>query len=144
MIRTAREEDLSGLLDLYRELRPSDPELEKGLARERWRQILLNDQTEVIVAEVDGVLAATCSLGINLTMTNGARSFAMIEHVVTAQAFRRMGLARQVLQFAIDLAWQRECYKVMLLSGAQLENAHTLYRSLGFRDEVELGFVLKP
>jgi hypothetical protein len=32
----------------------------------------------------------------------------------------------------------------MLLSGVQREEAHALYESLGFRGDIERGFVIKP
>jgi len=57
---------------------------------------------------------------------------------------RRRGLARAVLEFALKLAWSRGCYKVILLSGVQRSEAHKLYESIGFRGDVERGFVAKP
>ncbi|MFC6633000.1 GNAT family N-acetyltransferase [Microbulbifer taiwanensis] len=143
-IRIANLSDLDGVLALYRELRPADPELEGQLAREKWSEIIDSAQMELIVADVEGDLASTCALGINLSIASGARPFGIIEHVVTAERHRRKGLSREVLEYAIDLAWDRGCYKVMLLSGEQLRGAHQLYKSVGFRDGIEKGFVIKP
>ncbi|QLG88280.1 GNAT family N-acetyltransferase [Chitinibacter bivalviorum] len=144
MIRVAHYDDLAGVLRLYQELRPHDPVLEKGLAQERWRQIIDDPQTQIVVADFDGELAATCALSINRSIANGARPFGIIEHVITASAYRRRGLSRQVLEFALVLAWQRDCYKVMLLSGEQLTAAHSVYESVGFKSGIEKGFVIKP
>ena len=62
---------------------------------------------------------------------------------LTASAFRRRGISRQLLTHALALAWQQDCYKVMLLSGEGREAAHRLYASLGFKAGIEKGFVLK-
>lgn len=77
-------------------------------------------------------------------MANGGKPFAMIEHVITKEEHRRKGLSRSVLEYAIALAWQKGCCKIMLLSGEQLKGAHALYESVGFKSDVEKGFVLKP
>ncbi|MCE9925420.1 GNAT family N-acetyltransferase [Aeromonas media] len=97
----------------------------------------------ILVAEVEGQLAATCQLGVIPTLTNGGRPFAIIEHVVTASAFRRQGLSQRVLAQALTLAWELDCYKVMLLSGEGREGAHRLYEKLGFKAGIEKGFVIK-
>jgi GNAT superfamily N-acetyltransferase len=144
MIRMANIEDLEGILALYKELRPNDPPLDNTLARQRWREIIESEQMFIVVAELEGVLASTCALGLNLSIANGARPFGIIEHVVTAEAYRRRGLSREVLSYAVDLAWKKNCYKVMLLSGEALHSAHELYKTIGFKDGIEKGFVIKP
>lgn len=83
-------------------------------------------------------------MGINKSIANGARPFGIIEHVITLNKCRRQGLSGQVMEFAISLAWQNNCYKVMLLSGAQLKGAHSVYESVGFNGGIEKGFVIKP
>jgi len=143
MIRIATIEDLTGVLKLYKELRPLDAELSHDFATERWAEIINDLQTFIVVAEIAGELASTCALSINKSIANGARPFAIIEHVITADRFRRQGLSRRVLEFAISLAWENNCCKVMLLSGEQLTMAHSLYESVGFQSGIEKGFVIK-
>jgi GNAT superfamily N-acetyltransferase len=143
MIRVATIDDLAGVLSLYKELRPLDSDLEINFANEKWAEIINDPQTHIIVAEIGGELASTCALGINRSIANGARPFAMIEHVITSTKFRRQGLSGQVLDFAISLAWERDCCKVMLLSGEQLKGAHSVYESVGFKSGIEKGFVIK-
>ena len=144
VIRECKEEDLAGLLSLYAELRPNDPVLAPSVAREALlRRLLAAPGVRLLVAEVEGQLAATCQLGVIPTLTNGGRPFAIIEHVVTASAFRRRGLSQQLLAQALTLAWELDCYKVMLLSGEGREGAHRLYEKLGFKAGIEKGFVIK-
>ena len=49
-----------------------------------------------------------------------------------------------MLHLALDRAWARGCYKVILLSGVQRTDAHRPYESVGFRGDIERGFVAKP
>jgi GNAT superfamily N-acetyltransferase len=144
MIRVATIGDLGGVLNLYKELRPFDPDLESSFAKEQWVEIINDHQTDIVVAQLNGELASTCALSINKSIANSARPFAIIEHVITSNRFRRMGLSKQVLEFAIALAWEKNCCKVMLLSGKQLTGAHSLYESVGFKGGIEKGFVIKP
>lgn len=62
-IRGCTTDDLAGLLDLYRELRPHDPPLSGEGARTALEALLADPRVRLIVAEVDGELAATCQLG---------------------------------------------------------------------------------
>lgn len=141
VIRACNEQDVAGLLALYRELRPHDPQLVEAEAT--LAALLAQSHVRRIVAEVEGQLAATCQLGVIPTLTNGGRPFGIIEHVITAARFRRQGLSQQVLEQALAIAWQQDCYKVMLLSGEGREAAHRLYEKLGFKAGIEKGFVIK-
>ena len=143
VIRECKEEDLAGLLSLYAELRPNDPVLAPSVAREALRRLLAEPGVRLLVAEVEGQLAATCQLGVIPTLSNGGRPFGIIEHVITAKRFRRRGLSQRVLEKALALAWEQRCYKVMLLSGEGREAAHRLYEKLGFKAGIERGFVIK-
>ncbi|MNT21629.1 hypothetical protein D3C72_1569750 [compost metagenome] len=60
VIRACREQDLAGLLGLYAELRPRDPVLTPSVARAAFRQLLAEPGVQILVAEVEGQLAATC------------------------------------------------------------------------------------
>ncbi|WP_417707834.1 GNAT family N-acetyltransferase [Rheinheimera aquimaris] len=144
IIRCCDTEDLQGLLDLYRELRPHDPTLKQHDAQQAWHKLLANPGIKIIVAEIDGVLASTCQLSICQTLTNAAKPFGIIEHVITAEAYRRRGLSEKVIERALDIAWEQNCYKVMLLSGESRTAAHKLYEKIGFQSGIERGFVIKP
>ena len=144
MIRIAQFDDLDRVLDLYKELRPNDPCLDTDFVADKWSELLNDFHSYIIVADIDGALASTCALGLNPSIASGARPFGIIEHVITSESHRRQGLSRAVLEFAIDLAWQKDCYKVMLLSGEDLQAAHELYESVGFKSGIEKGFVINP
>ena len=142
LTRLAQSADVNGILTLYRELRPGDPELPEP--KPLLSKILSNPDLALVVCECDDTLAATCMLAIVPNLASGGRPFGVLEHVVTLNSFRRRGFARAVLQFALEIAWSRNCYKVILLSGSQRSEAHAVYESVGFRGDVERGFVAKP
>jgi GNAT superfamily N-acetyltransferase len=144
VVRFAEFNDLPGLLTLYKELRPHDPELAAEQAEARWRELLAQSHIRVVVAESEGGLGSTCMIALVTNLASGGRPFGVIEHVVTLPQFRGRGLARRTVQHALDFAWSQNCCKVMLLSGMQRAEAHALYESLGFRGDIERGFVIKP
>jgi GNAT superfamily N-acetyltransferase len=143
LVRFAEHRDLDGILKLYKELRPHDPALAADEASAVWRELLAQPHMRVIVAEAQGCLASTCMIALVKNLASAGRPFGVIEHVVTLPQFRGRGLARATMQHALDFAWSQNCCKVMLLSGVQRHDAHRLYESLGFRGDIERGFVIK-
>jgi ribosomal protein S18 acetylase RimI-like enzyme len=141
--RLATAQDLPGLLALYQELRPHDPPLSDIRAAQQLQLILQNPLQHIVVADTNQQLTATAMLVLAHNLAYAGRPFGVIEHVVTAHAFRGQGLAKSVLQHCLDLAWAADCAKVMLLSGAARPQAHALYQSLGFCGDTERGFVIK-
>ena len=133
---------MPALLDLYVHLNaanailPEDEPLEKA-----WKLILSDPKVNCLVAEADGTLAGSCVLVIVPNLTRRARSFAVVENVVTHNNYRRQGVGTQLMQHALEVAWEQNCYKVMLLSGAGRPDAHQFYESLGFQRDSKVGFV---
>jgi GNAT superfamily N-acetyltransferase len=142
-IRKATVADLAGVLALYRELRPHDPELPADRLPSLWASVAEGAKSSIIVATVEGDVAATCMLAKIANLASNGRPIGVVEHVITADRFRRRGLARRVLELALSEAWKDDCCKVILLSGMQRPQAHGLYESVGFRGDVERGFVAK-
>lgn len=144
VVRSVEARDLGGVLELYKELRPGDPALSPEVAKAAFESLIARPDIELLVCDGNGVLTATCMLALVPNMANGARPFGVIEHVVTRSMFRRLGHGRELLRHALKLAWSRSCYKVILLSGSQREEAHKLYESVGFVGGIERGFVARP
>jgi len=143
VVRRAEPRDLDGMLVLLRELRPHDPAVPRGIAQKIFAGLLARDDLDIIVCEVEALLAASCTLATIPNLASGGRPFGVIEHVVTLSTHRRRGYGRRVLEYALEHAWSSGCYKVMLLSGGQGTDAHRLYESVGFVRDVKYGFVAK-
>ena len=109
MIRLAVPGDLPGMLDLYQHLNPLDPRVPEAAAATAWKAMLDSELIRLIVAEVEGAPVSICMLVIVPNITRGARSFGVIENVVTHAAHRGQGLGRAVLAAAVEAAWQADC-----------------------------------
>jgi GNAT superfamily N-acetyltransferase len=143
LIRNALPTDMHAVLALFRELRPDDPVIPAERMASLWHEITATERSKIVVAEVDGEIAACCMLAFIANLASGGRKIGLLEHVITASRFRRQGLGKQVLEFAIAQAWQADCCKVMLLSGANRPDAHRVYAAIGFQGDMERGFVIK-
>ena len=132
-IRPAKLEDLPGILTLYRHLHPSDRVIDPADAETAWTALLSSGLTTTFVVDVAGQLASSCSLAVIPNLSRQARPYGIIENVVTLPEYRRRGLGRLVLQAAIDLAFEADCYKVMLATGSRQETTLRFYEGAGFR-----------
>lgn len=140
-LRAALEADLPGLLALYAELNPEDPPVPDAI--EVWQKMLVQPGLDVLVAEVGGMLAATCTLVQVPNLTRGARPFALLENVVTRSDFRRQGLGRMLVEEALRRAWRAGCYKVMLFTSARMPGSLEFYRSCGMQDQGKTAFLAR-
>jgi len=141
--RIATKADLTGLLALYRQLTPEDPLLDESRAQSIWDSIEANDGLRYFVA-VDGQkLVSTCNIAIVPNLTRNGASWAVIENVVTDEAYRRQGIGKRLMEMAIEFAKSRGCYKVCLLSNSTRAGAHKFYEELGFSGTAKVGFYLK-
>ena len=142
-IREARHDDLQSLLALYQHLNPNDLPLPAPAELEKlWGEILQKEIPVIFLAETDGVLVGSCALAVIPGLTRGARPFGVIENVVTHAAHRRQGIGTTLLQHAVSCAWERRCYKVMLLTGSKRPEMLRFYDSAGFQAGVKTGFVM--
>ena len=131
IVRTAQESDLHGLLELYRHLHPDDPQSDSGKIEAVWSALISSGFTKVVVAVDAGMLVSSCTLAIIPNLTRGARSYGVIENVVTHPAHRGTGLGRGVLSAALDAAWKADCYKVVLATGSRQEETLRFYEQAG-------------
>ncbi|WP_342728778.1 GNAT family N-acetyltransferase [Bradyrhizobium sp. B097] len=132
IVRSAAAHELPELLELYRHLHPHDPELETAAAERVWSNLLASSFMTVIVAQAAEQLVSSCTLAIVPNLSRGGRSYAVIENVVTHGDHRRLGLGRRVLAHALDVAWQADCYKVLLATGSKRETTLRFYEEAGF------------
>ena len=144
MIREARGDDFEGLMVLYAQLQPLDPVLEDGSDRRVFDRILGADDLHLFVLEEQGDLSATCYLNVIPNITRRASPYGIIENVVTLETLRNAGRGKQIIGHALDFAWARGCYKVMLQTGSRREATHNFYKACGFRADDKFAFVARP
>lgn len=143
-IRKVAEEELPALLQLYTHLNPNDPALPLDQAAQIWTPMVQNPNQCIFGAYSGSSLVATCGLIVIPNLTRGGRPYGLIENVVTHPDYRRRGLGRAVLKHALTTAWERNCYKVMLLTGSKNEETLRFYEQAGFQRGVKTGFVARP
>ena len=143
LVRKAKESDFDGLMELYRQLHPSDPSLENGKDRVVFEQILASPWLNLFVLEDEGEIRSSCYLNIIPNITRAARPYAVIENVITDEAERRKGFGKRVVAHALEEAWAAGCYKVMLLTGSKRETTHAFYIACGFSGDAKRGFIAR-
>ncbi len=143
-IREIKDAELSSLLDLYTQLHESDSPLpEPSIIQATWQEIQRNNNIRYFGAFIDDRLVSTCTISVIPNLTRSCRPYGLIENVVTAKTHRKQGIGKQVLQAALNFAWQRNCYKVMLMTARQDEATLRFYESAGFLRNEKHAFVAK-
>jgi len=140
--RTIRADELGDLLALYQMLNPNDPPLEQTeRLHEQWHDMLRDESLKIIAVEDEDRLVSSCVLSITENLTRNARPFGVIENVITHEEHRKRGFGKRCLGKAIKIATERDCYKIMLLTGSDREWKHEFYENCGFDREEKTGFV---
>lgn len=140
-LREIRQDDLKGLLELYRQLHGNAmPEESDGL-NALWQGILQDENHHIIVADDSGKIVSSCVLVIVPNLTHEQRPYGLIENVITDSDYRKRGLASACLDFARDIARRENCYKIMLLTGSKEESTLNFYRKAGYNSKDKTAFI---
>ena len=93
----------------------------------------------VYIAERHGEPTGTATMMLLPNITYDCAPTAFIEAVVVVPAQRRRGIARSMIDVALEDARRAGCDKIQLLSHKRHsgDGAHDLYTSLGFHAEAE-------
>lgn len=139
-IRLVKRTEYDQLLDLMRQLNPSDPEASE-IELQVFKEIINSKYLELIVAEDGGALLGSCYINVIPNITRGGRPYAVIENVVTDTAHRNRGIGKSLLDHAVGLSWERNCYKVMLMSGRTESAVHAFYKKCGFNADEKQAYI---
>ena len=141
MIREIQRSDLKGLLELYMQLHDNPMPEESPELLEKWNRILDDKDHHIIVAEEDGRIVSSCVCVIIPNLTHEQRPYAFVENVITDEAYRGKGLATKCLEYAKDIAFKENCYKMMLLTGSKNPKTLDFYRNAGYNSEDKTAFI---
>ncbi|UCC16481.1 MAG: GNAT family N-acetyltransferase [Dehalococcoidales bacterium] len=150
IIRTATENDLPRILELYQQL--SIPPLDKcdeqdpvlDSHKQAFADINALPGCEVIVAEEDGKVIGTSMLTIVPNLTHGGKPWIIVENVVVDKKYRRIGAGKLLMEYIRIKAMETGCYQIQLMSDKRRsEEAHKFYSAIGYNATAE-GFRMYP
>lgn len=146
LIRQAEEKDVMDIKDLYFNfLTKYPPKEEQNI--EAWKQLIneinKSERLFLLVVEEDNRVVSTVQLGIIPSLTHNMRSFAVVENVVTHENYRKKGFASMLLQEAIKIAQDKNCYKIFLETGSNRESTLNFYKKNGFEIDTKHSFLKK-
>ena len=134
--------ELNELIKLYNHLHEKDlPPPSKEKLEHIWNEIQSNPLLIYFVVKIKGEFVSSCTLSIIPNLTRGGRPYGLIENVVTHKNFRRKGYATKILKKALQYAWEKRCYKVMLLTGSKDPGVFEFYAKAGFKKDIKTGFI---
>lgn len=141
MVRLIKSTELEKLLELYTHLHEKAvPEITENI-RLMWEQICNDNNHNIIVIEKDGKLISSCVCVIIPNLTRGIRPYAFVENVVTHKDYRGKGYATECLDFAREIAKQKNCYKMMLLTGSKNLSTLAFYKRAGYNCNDKTAFI---
>lgn len=143
MVRLAEDKDLNELLELYIDLHEDSIPEDSDKRRCLWSSILGNENYNIIVNEIDGKIVSSCTCLIIPNLTRNLSPYAIIENVVTKKEYEGNGYARACLEYAKQIAIDRDCYVIKLITGSHEERTHEFYKSCGYTSEGKTAYVNK-
>jgi GNAT superfamily N-acetyltransferase len=138
LLRAAREDDIPRILELYQQLAATNAEAERQrtLSLEHYRKAFgeISDYTgqELLVAEEAGEVIGSLVLIIVPNLSHGAKPWAIIENVIVDERYRRRGVGRLLMEYAVNRAREADCCRIGLMSNVVREESHQFYRDMGF------------
>ena len=138
IVRAATEDDITRILELYRQLvittsqaeQRQNPSLDD--CQRVFAEISASPSHELLVAEDRGEVVGTLVLLIVPNLSHGARPWALVENIIVNEQYRRQGIGRLLMNYAVGKAKEAGCYKIELSSNKRRKGAHKFYRSMGF------------
>jgi GNAT superfamily N-acetyltransferase len=129
----SRENDVISILKLY------ENALDKG------KRILTVEEASLIfkkmsqypdyhiyMAKINNEVIGSFALLIMDNLAHFGTPSAIVEDVVVAENFQNLGIGKLMMEFAMQKAREKGCYKMVLSSNLKRTYAHRFYERLGF------------
>ena len=129
-VTLATRDDIDGILPLQSQIYrvKSLPENAKVVLEE----LIDAPYCDVLVAKQDNQVVGTGTIFYLASPAHG-KPYAFLEGIVVDEAHRGHGIGTALSKFAIDLARQKNCYKVIFTSGMDRQEIHKFYEKSGFK-----------
>jgi len=142
-IRMVNKNDLPALQELYLNLHDAEIMPITSETMRLWENILDDPNYHILICEEMGKIVSSVTLVVIKNLTRQMRPHALIENMVTAPDHRNKGYARLLLNQAIEMAREQDCYRIIFISGSKNESTLRFYRNSGFTDTEKSAFVMK-
>ena len=129
-INLATNSDVDQILSLQTQIYRLDKTA--GDAKEHLIKQLKGDSCDVLVARENGNTVATVTI-YYIEVAARARPYAFLEGLVVDKNARGKGIGTALFEKCIELARQKNCYKMIFTSGADRTDAHNFFEKLGFK-----------
>jgi GNAT superfamily N-acetyltransferase len=143
-IRRATDADSERIFELYGALE-SAYHAEDGSGKNNqklWREVAGDPRQYILLAELDGKVAATATVIVVPNLGHHGKPWAVINNVVTDAACRGLGIGKALIAECGKIAKEKDCYKIVLSSNLVRKEAHEFYRRLGWTQS-HIGFSLE-
>lgn len=140
--RPAVDADFSAVVNLLNEMHTDDApiRIDDAQTSATWAKMLSDEHRQIVVvfANTPTIERAVATADIVLVpnLTHGARPWAIVENIVVASDYRRLGIGRALMSYIVEDVQKRNCYKVQLISNEHRVAAHSLYVTTGFEAPV--------
>ena len=134
IFRVARAEDLADILALLADdpLGRQREGSELAPYRAAFAELSANPMHQLIVAEVEGKLAAFCQLTVLAGLSRGAARRGQIESVRVAEGMRSRGIGAALMQECERRARAAGCRLLQLTTDKSRAEARRFYEGLGY------------
>jgi GNAT superfamily N-acetyltransferase len=134
LIEEARKEELPFILELY-----ADDDIDNGkiLFLHEAEAIFMRMKTypnyKIYLAKDDNIIVGTFALAIMDNLAHMGKSSGLVEDVVVARNMRSKGIGKKMMEHALNICKENNCYKMCLSSNLIRKRAHSFYENLGFK-----------
>ena len=139
----ANKNDLPALQELYLNLHDADIMPITSETMQLWENILGDSNYYILIGEELGKIVSSVTVVVIKNLTMRMRPHALIENMVTLPEYRNKGYAGVLLQRAVEIAKENNCYRAVFISGAKNESTIRFYANAGFVNTEKSAWVMK-
>ncbi|MDR2624672.1 MAG: GNAT family N-acetyltransferase [Methanobrevibacter sp.] len=141
-ILTGKEEHLSGILRLYKQLIPDEEPATLNKSKEIWK-LIKKENIKYFVAIDDDKIVSSAFIAIIPNLTENGRPFGIVENVIVDEEYRGLGLGKTIMDKVIEYGKSQNCQYISLQSSNHRADAHKFYESVGFDRDKKIAFYMK-
>jgi ribosomal protein S18 acetylase RimI-like enzyme len=132
-IRKATESDLESILNIYIESGLDKEILPLDKAKKIFNKFIQYPDYQLFVSEFDNKIIGTFALLIMDNLGHLGIPSAVLEDIGISTKLQGKGIGKKMMEYAMQYAKEKGCYKMTLSSNLKRESAHAFYDSLGFK-----------